>query len=228
MADENDEQSVDTVLNKPDAGPLTGDEYFYLIQGTGSDRDKKLKLAVLAAYLIGGGVDEIEAKKIIVGASEWVRGNGQPTISGLYALVAGNVETANLQVDSIGPKTVNSRIEMTSVLVGSLLDVNAKLKLGPTNIMGKCQVNDDTEILGTLKANAVDTSYLTFEVSDYASVAAAETAIADMANNRIFYLVNTSNSTQEFHFSGGAVINITAYRGVAGIKKGGHAYPLNV
>ena len=51
MANENDEQSVDTVLNKPDVETLTGDEYLYIIQGTGSNRDKKGTLNKIKQWL---------------------------------------------------------------------------------------------------------------------------------------------------------------------------------
>lgn len=42
-------ENVTTLLEKPDAENVSGSDYLYLVQGTGSDRDRKISLAALFA-----------------------------------------------------------------------------------------------------------------------------------------------------------------------------------
>lgn len=178
-------------------------------------------------YSLAAGIIEA-AVKFKVGGSEWVPGNNQPSISGLYSLAAGNVDAANVSVDSIKARTPgnNNRVEVEAMLVKSLSQVAEKLSLGPT------QMNGDSRVVGTLQVDGLTTSQLScgdiaIDVSDSASVTAAESAVAAMENGRTFILVNTSSSAQEFHFSGGAVVSISAKHGIWGLKRGGFSYPID-
>lgn len=178
-------------------------------------------------YSLDAGIIEA-AVKFKVGGSEWVPGNNQPSISGLYSLAAGNVDAANVSVDSIKARAPdnNNRVEVEAMLVKSLAQAAEKLSLGPT------QMNGDSRVVGTLQVDGLVTSKLScgeiaIEVSDSSSVSAAETAVSSMDNGRMFIIVNTSSSAQEFHFSGGAVVSITAKHGLWGIKRGGYSYPID-
>ena len=177
-------------------------------------------------YSLAAGIIEA-AIKFKVGGSEWVPGNNQPSISGLYSLAAGNVDAANVSVDTLTPHTSNgTKIEVAAMLVKSLAQATEKLSLGPT------QVNGDSRVVGELQVDGLVTSQLScggiaIEVTDSASVSAAEIAVSSMANGRMFIIVNTSSSAQEFHFSGGAVVSITAKHGLWGIKRGGYSYPID-
>lgn len=42
-------ENITTLLDKPDAENVSGSDYLYLVQGTGSDRDRKISLAALFA-----------------------------------------------------------------------------------------------------------------------------------------------------------------------------------
>ena len=42
-------ENITTLLEKPDAENVSGSDYLYLVQGTGSDRDRKIKLEALFA-----------------------------------------------------------------------------------------------------------------------------------------------------------------------------------
>ena len=176
-------------------------------------------------YSLAAGIFEASVK-FKVGGSEWVPGNNQPNISGLYSLESGNVDAANVKVDTLMPNSQNgTRIEVGAMLVKSLSQANEKLSLGPT------QMNGDSRVVGTLQVDGLVTSQLdcggiAIDITDSASVSAAETAVSSMANGRMFIIVNTSTSAQEFHFSGGAVVSITAKHGLWGIKRGGYSYPL--
>lgn len=47
--------NITTLLQKDDADNLQGDDLLYLVQGTASNRDRKLKLEALQAYMMSGG-----------------------------------------------------------------------------------------------------------------------------------------------------------------------------
>jgi len=177
-------------------------------------------------YYLGAGIVEA-ATKFKVGGSEWVPGDNKPSISGLYSLLAGTVDAANMSVDTIKARSNNNnRVEVEAMLVKSLSQANEKLSLGPT------QMNGDSRVVGKLQVDGLVTSQLScgdiaIEVTDSASVSAAEIAVSSMENGRMFIIVNTSTSAQEFHFSGGAVVSITAKHGLWGIKRGGYSYPID-
>lgn len=183
--------------------------------------------SITGLYSLAAGIIEA-AVKFKVGDSEWVPGNNRPSISGLYSLEAGNVDAANVSVDSIKARSTsnNNRVEVDAMLVKSLSQATEKLSLGPT------QMNGDSRVVGKLQVDGLLTSQLNcgdiaIEVTDSASVSAAETAVSSMENGRIFIIVNTSTSAQEFHFSGGAVVSISAKHGIWGIKRAGYSYPIN-
>ena len=177
-------------------------------------------------YSLAAGIIEA-AVKFKVGGSEWVPGNNQPSISGLYSLEAGTVDSANVAVDTIKARSNNNnRVEVEAMLVKSLSQANEKLSLGPT------QMNGDSRVVGKLQVDGLVTSQLScgeiaIEVTDSASVSSAEAAVDSMENGRMFIIVNTSTSAQEFHFSGGAVVSITAKHGLWGIKRAGYSYPID-
>jgi len=177
-------------------------------------------------YSLAAGIIEA-AVKFKVGGSEWVPGNNQPSISGLYSLEAGNVDSANVAVDTLKPHSSGgTKIEVGAMLVKSLAQAAEKLSLGPT------QMNGDSRVVGQLQVDGLVTSQLScgeiaIEVTDSASVSSAEAAVDSMENGRMFIIVNTSSSAQEFHFSGGAVVSITAKHGLWGIKRAGYSYPID-
>lgn len=177
-------------------------------------------------YYLGAEIVEA-AMKFKVGGSEWVPGDNKPSISGLYSLEAGNVDAANVAVDTLKPHSSGgTKIEVGAMLVKSLAQAAEKLSLGPT------QVNGDSRVVGKLQVDGLVTSQLScgeiaIEVTDSASVSSAEAAVNSMENGRMFIIVNTSSSAQEFHFSGGAVVSITAKHGLWGIKRAGYSYPID-
>lgn len=176
-------------------------------------------------YSLAAGIIEA-AVKFKVGCSEWVHGNNKPYISGLYSLSAGTVDAANVSADTIKARSDNNRVEVEAMLVKSLSQANEKLSLGPT------QMNGDSRVVGKLQVDGLVTSQLScgeiaIEVTDSASVSAAEIAVSSMENGRMFIIVNTSTSAQEFHFSGGAVVSISAKHGIWGIKRAGYSYPID-
>ena len=176
-------------------------------------------------YYLGAGIIEA-AMKFKVGGSEWVPGDNKPSISGLHSLSAGTVGAANVLVDTIKARSDNNRVEVDAMLVKSLSQAAEKLSLGPT------QMNGDSRVVGKLQVDGLVTSQLScgeiaIEVTDSTSVSSAEAAVDSMENGRMFIIVNTSSSAQEFHFSGGAVVSITAKHGLWGIKRAGYSYPID-
>ena len=178
-------------------------------------------------YAIDAGT--IEAKtKFKVGASEWVPGNNQPSISGLYSLEAGNVDAANVAVDTLNPHSSGeNKIEVEAMLVKSKSQTAEKLNLGPTQVNGDAGVTGNFNVIGKVTMGQMGAGSLVIAITDSASVAAAEQTISEMENGRAFIILNTSTSALDFNFSGGAVVSITAKKGVWGIKVGDYSYPID-
>lgn len=108
-------------------------------------------------YAIDAGT--IEAKiKFKVGDSEWLPGNNQPTISGLYGLEAGNVGTTNLQADTIDAHGEGvTSIQVKKKLVGDQgqSELSNALLLGATRadslvVDGNAEVSGDFNVDGDL------------------------------------------------------------------------------
>ena len=103
-------------------------------------------------YAIDAGT--IEAKeKFKVGDSEWVPGNHQPTISGLYGLEAGIVGTTNLQADTIdahGEGVTSIQVKKRLVRNNAPGQENDPLLLGPTQVGGGLKVTGSLDAFGGL------------------------------------------------------------------------------
>ena len=178
-------------------------------------------------YSLAAGIIEA-AIKFKVGGSEWVPGNNQPSISGLYSLAAGNVDAANVSVDTLTPHTSNGKkIEVGAMLVKSLAQAAEKLSLGPTQVNGDAGVTGNLNVIGKVTMGQMGAGSLVIAITDSSSVAAAEQTISEMENGRAFIILNTSTSALSFNFSGGAVVSITAKKGVWGIKVGDYSYPID-
>lgn len=183
--------------------------------------------SITGLYSLAAGIIEA-AVKFKVGGSEWVPGNNQPSISGLYSLEAGNVDASNVSVDTLTPHTSNgTKIEVGAMLVKSLTQATEKLALGPTQVNGDAGVTGNLNAIGKVTMGQMGAGSLVIAITDSASVAAAEQTISEMENGRAFIILNTSTSELSFNFSGGAVVSITAKKGVWGIKHGGYSYPID-
>ena len=179
-------------------------------------------------YSLAAGIIEA-AVKFKVGGSEWVPGTNQPSISGLYSLAAGNVDSAKVSVDTLTPHTSNvNKIEVGAMLVKSLTQAAEKLALGPTQVNGDAGVTGNLNVIGKVTMGQMGAGSLVIAITDSASVAAAEQTISEMENGRAFIILNTSTSALSFNFSGGAVVSITAKKGVWGIKVGDYSYPIDI
>ena len=179
-------------------------------------------------YSLAAGIIEA-AIKFKVGGSEWVPGNNQPSISGLYSLASGNVDAANVSVDTLKPHSSGgTKIEVAAMLVKSLAQATEKLSLGPTQVNGDAGVTGNLNVIGKVTMGQMGAGSLVIAITDSSSVAAAEQTISEMENGRAFIILNTSTSALSFNFSGGAVVSITAKKGVWGIKVGDYSYPIDI
>ena len=178
-------------------------------------------------YSLAAGIIEA-AVKFKVGGSEWVPGNNQPSISGLYSLESGNVDSANVAVDTLKPHSSGeNKIEVEAMLVKSKAQTAEKLSLGPTQVNGDAGVTGNLNVIGKVTMGQMVAGSLVIEITDSASVAAAEQTISEMENGRAFIILNTSTSALDFHFAGGSVVSISAKHGLWGLKRGGHSYPID-
>lgn len=171
-------------------------------------------------YYLGAGIIEA-AMKFKVGGSEWVPGNNQPSISGLYALEAGNVDAANVKVDSLTPHSQNgTKIEVGAMLVKSLAQAAEKLPLGPT------QVNGDQKVTGNLDAFGGLT--LTNHIWN-ASAADIVDKMNNLANGQVAIIFNSGSSDVSFPAAQGSPnprsFSVPHGASVLIVKSGDRIYP---
>lgn len=103
-------------------------------------------------YYLGAGIVEA-AMKFKVGRSEWVPGNNQPKIEGLYGVDAGNVGTTNLQADTIdshGDGVNTIQVKKRLVRDNAPGQENEPLLLGPTQVGGGLKVTGNLDAFGGL------------------------------------------------------------------------------
>lgn len=178
-------------------------------------------------YLVAGNIEA--GIDITVGGSKWFLATNGPCISGIYSLLAGNIDVANLHVDTLTPHaSYGTKIEVGAMLVKSLAQATEKLDLGPTQVNGDAVVTGNLDVIGKVTMGKMMAGSLVIAITDSASVAAAEQTISKMENGRAFIILNTSTSALSFNFSGGAVVSITAKKGVWGIKVGDYSYPIDI
>lgn len=91
--------------------------------------------------------------KIKVGGSEWEPGDGQPTLTGLYGLKAGNVGVTNLQADTIdshGEGVATIQVKKRLVRDNAPGQESEPLLLGPTQVGGGLKVTGNLDAFGGL------------------------------------------------------------------------------
>lgn len=171
-------------------------------------------------YYLGAGTIEA-AVKFMVGGSEWVPGTNQPSISGLYSLEAGNVDAANVKVDSLTPHASNgTKIEVGAMLVKSIAQAAEKLALGPT------QVNGDQKVTGNLDAFGGLT--LTNHIWN-ASAADIVDKMNNLANGQVAIIFNSGSSDVSFPATTGSPnprsFSVPHGASVLIVKSGDRIYP---
>lgn len=150
MANEN-EQSVTSVWLKQEAGPLSGNDIFYLVQGTGSDRDRFLKLSTLAAYIASGGVEEMTLHRLDIGSAYWENvANVGPKLSGLHYLDANTAEFETLQIKSAAAQNGGSiSFGSNGAFIESFYSISANVLEGVTlDISGNGTIGGDLGVTG--------------------------------------------------------------------------------
>ena len=103
------------------------------------------------AALSAGVIEAITNVK--VGSSQWIPGNGQPKIEGLYGVDAGNVGTTNLQADTIdshGDGVATIQVKKRLVRDNAPGQENEPLLLGPTQVGGGLKVTGNLDAFGGL------------------------------------------------------------------------------
>ncbi|SHL04270.1 polymer-forming cytoskeletal protein [Fibrobacter sp. UWH4] len=168
-------QNITTLLEKDYADTLSGNDLFYLVQGTGSNRDRKLQLSALVAYIMAGGSNEMTLHKLTIGGAYWEdRQNVGPVIEGLHFVIADSAEFnsvtiksnaqrgGNIGYGSNGP-FINSFYSISAnVLEGVTLDISGNGSIdgnlgvtGDVTVGGDIGVTGDANITGDLSADDV-------------------------------------------------------------------------
>lgn len=103
------------------------------------------------AALSAGVIEALTRFK--VGDSQWIPGNNQPKIEGLYGVDAGNVGTTNLQADTIdshGDGVNTIQVKKRLVRDNAPGQENEPLLLGPTQVGGGLKVTGNLDAFGGL------------------------------------------------------------------------------
>ena len=171
-------------------------------------------------YYLGAGIFEA-AMKFKVGGSEWVPGNNQPSISGLYSLEAGNVDAANVAVDTLKPHSSGgTKIEVAAMLVKSLAQAAEKLNLGPTQVNGEQKVTGNLDAFGGLT--------LTNHIWN-ASAADIVDKMNNLANGQVAIIFNSGSSDVSFPATTGSPnprsFSVPHGASVLIVKSGDRIYP---
>ena len=171
-------------------------------------------------YHLGAGTIEA-SMKFKVGGSEWVLGNNRPAISGLYSLEAGNVDSANVAVDTLKPHSSNgTKIEVAAMLVKSLSQAAEKLNLGPTKVNGEQKVTGNLDASGGLT--------LTNHIWN-ASAADIVDKMNNLANGQIAIIFNSGDSDVSFPATTGSPnprsFSVPHGASVLVVKSGDRIYP---
>lgn len=171
-------------------------------------------------YYLGAGIIEA-AVKFKVGGSEWVPGNNQPSISGLYSLEAGNVDSANVAVDTLKPHSSDgTKIEVGAMLVKSLSQATEKLSLGPTQVNGEQKVTGNLDAFGGLT--------LTNHIWN-ASAADIVDKMNSLGNGQVAIIFNSSSSDVSFPATTGSPnprsFSVPHGASVLIVKSGNRIYP---
>lgn len=154
MANEN-EQSVTSVWLKQEAGPLSGNDIFYLVQGTGSDRDRFLKLSTLAAYIASGGVEDMTLHRLDIGSAYWENvANVGPKLSGLHYLDANTADFETVHIKSADAQNGGTiSFGSNGAFIESFYSISAGVLEGVTlTISGNGTIGGNLDVTGGVSA----------------------------------------------------------------------------
>lgn len=149
------EENITTLLDKPDAENVSGSDYLYLVQGTGSDRDRKISLEALFASdpahtLV---VDEQDTVKKRYLAPAFFQGTDSGNFDVFFS--ASDITRGGATVRAIGAfigngKVTTNKLADASVTAGKIADGNvtpSKLDNSGTYTVGGLLFNN--ELSGT-------------------------------------------------------------------------------
>ena len=133
---------------------LNGDRTFRSVKVGSAELKVVSGLGVSLSNLAALSAGVIEAPTMFkVGGSQWIPGNNQPKIEGLYGVDAGNVGTTNLQADTIdshGDGVNAIQVKKRLVRDNAPGQENEPLLLGPTQVGGGLKVTGNLDAFGGL------------------------------------------------------------------------------
>lgn len=133
---------------------LNGDRTFRSVKVGSAELKVVSDLGTSLSNLAALSAGVIEALTMFkVGDSQWIPGNNQPKIEGLYGVDAGNVGTTNLQADTIdshGDGVNTIQVKKRLVRDNAPGQENEPLLLGPTQVGGGLKVTGNLDAFGGL------------------------------------------------------------------------------
>ena len=145
------EENITTLLDKPDAENVSGSDYLYLVQGTGSDRDRKISLAALFASSPAHTlvVDEQDTVKKQYLSDAFFRGSDSGNFDVFFS--ADDITRDGATVRALGAfisngKVTTNKLADASVTAGKIADDNvtpSKLDNSGTYTVGGLRFNNE-------------------------------------------------------------------------------------
>ena len=203
---------------------LNGDRTFSSVKVGSAELKVVSGLGVSLSNLAALSAGVIEALTMFkVGDSQWIPGNGQPKIEGLYGVDAGNVGTTNLQADTIdshGNDVGTIQVKKRLVRDNAPGQENEPLLLGPTQVGGGLKVTGNLDAFGGLS--------LTNHVWN-ASASDIVEKMNSLENGQIAIIFNSGSSDVSFPAAQGSPnprsFSVPHDASVLVVKSGGRIYP---
>lgn len=203
---------------------LSGDRTFRSVKVGSAELKVVSGLGVSLSNLAALSAGVIEALTMFkVGGSQWIPGNGQPKIEGLYGVDAGNVGTTNLQADTIdahGDGVATIQVKKRLVRNNAPGQENEPLLLGPTQVGGGLKVTGNLDAFGGLS--------LTNHIWN-ASASDIVEKMNSLENGQIAIIFNSGSSDVSFPAAQGSPnprsFIVPHDASVLVVKSGGRIYP---
>lgn len=222
-------ENVNTVLDLPVAGTLTAQDILYILQGSGTNRDKKVTLGAVRSFLQNLSELTVNGEANFIGQGGSVKiDNGGVNISFPEGLGYGEIKLnadglyidgALISEDGYFQSGVPAlftncalqvggqlNVEGTKLLVRHILDVKGKADIGgDLSVEGAANVTGNATVNGDVTANSVTTNGVQVngnEAVDGTMAVSQTLSVGQAANFGGVVTFNTATKQKYFSFSG--------------------------
>lgn len=152
------EENITTLLDKPDAENVSGSDYLYLVQGTGSDRDRKISLEALFASdpahtLV---VDEQDTVKKRYLAPAFFQGTDSGNFDVFFS--ASDITRGGATVRAIGAFIGNGKVTTNKLADASVTDEKIARGVVSNGVLADNSVSTSKIIDGNVTPEKIDST----------------------------------------------------------------------